>query len=164
MYFGENTAALLIMDNFKGQVTPRINSLLESHNIQVCLIPPNTTDILQTMDISVNKPAKHFLKNKFDHWYSGEITKQIQGKDIESVELLPIDLSLGVVRELSARWLVEMAGYISDIPQFIVNGFIRAEIFESLEGCEDVILVENGNSCSQQSTDGVLSTYSEDEF
>ena len=152
------------MDNFKGQVTPRINSLLESHNIQVCLIPPNTTDVLQPMDISVNKPAKHFLKNKFDHLYSGKITKQIQEIDIESVELLPIDLSLGIVRELSVRWLVEMAEYISDNPQFIVNGFIWAGISESLDGCEDVILVENGDSCSTQSTDGVLSSYSEDEI
>ena len=32
------------------------------------------------------------------------------------------------------------------------------------DGCEDVILVENGDSCSTQSTDGVLSSYSEDEI
>ena len=50
------------------------------------------------------------------------------------------------MRKLSARWLVEMAEYISDNPQFIVNGFIRAGISESLDGCEDVILVENGDS------------------
>ena len=67
------------------------------------------------------------------------------------------------MRELSARWLVEMAEYISDNPQFIINGFIRAGISESLDGCKDVILVENGDSSSTKSTDGVLSSYSADE-
>ena len=56
----ENTemAALVIMDNFRGQVTPSVVSLLEDNNIQVCLLPANITDRLQPLDISVNKPAK----------------------------------------------------------------------------------------------------------
>ena len=37
-------SALVIMDNFKGQVTPAINELLEANNIHVCLLLPNTTD------------------------------------------------------------------------------------------------------------------------
>ena len=51
----KENAALIIMDNFRGQITPAINSLLEDNNIHVCLIPPNTTDLLQPLDISVNK-------------------------------------------------------------------------------------------------------------
>ena len=71
--------ALAIMDNFKGQVTTPINEILEAHNIQVCLLPPNTTDLLQPMDIAVNKPAKDFLKRKFERWYSDEVMKELQG-------------------------------------------------------------------------------------
>jgi hypothetical protein len=33
------------------------------------------------MDISVNKPAKSFLKGRFDEWYSNEISKQLQDED-----------------------------------------------------------------------------------
>ena len=62
--------ALVIMDNFKGQVTTKINDLLEANNIHVCLLPPNTTDTLQPMDMSVNKPAKDYLKRIFEQWYS----------------------------------------------------------------------------------------------
>ena len=58
---GEDKAAVIIMDNFKGQVTPKMNALLEQHNIHSCLLPPNTTDRLQPMDLSVNKPAKSIL-------------------------------------------------------------------------------------------------------
>ena len=50
------------MVNFKGQVTPAINELLEANNIQVCLLPPNMNDLLQPMDIAVNKPAKIFQR------------------------------------------------------------------------------------------------------
>ena len=133
-----NQAALVIIDNFKGQVTAAINELLEAHSIHVCLLPPNTTDLLQPMDIAVNKPAKDFLKRKFEHWYSHEVTKQLQGiSDVQSAELQPVDLCMAAVKELSAQWLVEMADYIADNPQFVVSGFRRAGISGALDGVED---------------------------
>ena len=95
--------ALVIMDNFKGQITSTINSLLEAHDIHVCLLPANTTDLLQPMDISVNKPAKDFLKRKFEAWYSDEVIKQFCGKDIDSVELQPIKLCLAELKVLGAK-------------------------------------------------------------
>ncbi len=56
------------MDNFKGQITPKVSEYLEKNDIHVhvCLLLPNTTDRLQPMDISVNKPAKDFLRRKFE--------------------------------------------------------------------------------------------------
>ncbi len=79
----------------------------------MCLLPANTTDLLQPMDIAVNKLAKDFLKRKFEHWYSDEVTNQLQGvSDVESVEIQPVNLCMAAVKELSAEWLVEMAEYI----------------------------------------------------
>ena len=68
-------AALVLMDNFRAQVTDCVISLLEANNIHVCLIPANTTDLLQPLDIAVNKPAKDFLKRKFEQWYSEQVMK-----------------------------------------------------------------------------------------
>ena len=82
-------AALVIMDNFKGHAGYYNHQ--RAHNINVYLLRPNTTDLLQPMDIAVNKPAKDFLKQKFEHWYSDEVMKQFQ-------------------------WLVEVAEYIADNP------------------------------------------------
>ena len=45
--FDDTTAALVIMDNFKGQITDSVNSLLEANNIQVALLPANATDSSQ---------------------------------------------------------------------------------------------------------------------
>ena len=133
---GDDKRALVIMDNFKGQVTDGVSSLLDAHDIDVCLLPPNCTDRLQPMDISVNKPAKAFLKRKFELWYSEQVAAQREGHDIDdldSLEIQPIDMSLAIMKQVGAKWLVEMAEYISGNPQFIVNGFIEAGIPSAID-------------------------------
>ena len=47
-----------------------MTELMEGNNIHTCLMPPNSTDRLQPMDVAVNKPAKAFLKQKFQMWYA----------------------------------------------------------------------------------------------
>lgn len=134
---GSDKAALVIMDNFKGQVTPAVNAVLEDNNILVTLLPPNTTDLLQPMDISVNKPAKEYLRREFQEWYSGEVMKQLDEKDLEDLgeaELQPIDLAMPILKEVGAKWLVGMADYLSSNPQFVVNGFLRSGIARAADG------------------------------
>ncbi len=85
------------------------------------------------MDLSVNKPAKSFLNRKFEEWYRQQITEQLLGvEDIQEVELQPIDLNLGPLKELGAKWMVEMVEYISENPEFIINSFIKAGILAAL--------------------------------
>ena len=69
-FLEEDKPAVVITDNFKGQITKRTTELMESHNIHTCLIPPSSTDRLQPMDVAVNKPVKAFLKQKFQMWYA----------------------------------------------------------------------------------------------
>ena len=77
--FESNTSALVIMDNFKGQITESVFSLLDQHNVHVRLLPPNTTDRLQPMDISVNKPVKDHLRSQFSEWHTEQILTQFRG-------------------------------------------------------------------------------------
>ena len=125
---------MVVIDNFKGQITQSVTSRLEANNIHTCLLPANTTDRLQPMDLSVNKSAKSFLKQCFEQWYSDQVIKQLEGKDIESTELQPIRLDLGVLKELMAKWLVEMAQHFAENPLIIVNGFIQSGITGALDG------------------------------
>ena len=132
--FKDDTPALVIMNNFKAQITSSVMNLLEANNIHTCLLPSNTTDPLQPMDLSVNKPAKDFLKRCFEDWHSQQATNQLEGKDIESTDLQPISLSLPVLKELGAKWLVERAEYFTANPHISVNGFTRAGIAGALDG------------------------------
>ena len=160
--FSDTTPALVIMDNFKGQITDPVLSLLESNNIHTCLLPPNTTDRLQPMDISVNKPAKDFIRQKFDGWYAEQVMSQLNEDDNAPVK--PVDFTLPIMRELSAKWIVEMASYISDHPSIIVNGFIRSGITGAIDGdaCEED--VQDESELSSDSEAECHSNESLDEF
>ena len=158
------TPGVIIIDNFKGQVTEKITTLLEKCNLHVCLLPANTTDLLQPMDISVNKPAKSFLRKQFAEWYSEQLIQQIQTQptsNIDDVVLEPVDLSMGEIKHVSAQWLVKMWEYIMDNPQFIVNGFIRSGICRALDGVtsDDELddLLEKMDSASDTSETSSLS-------
>ena len=126
------------MDNFKGQITSTVSNLLEENNIHVCLLPANTTDRLQPIDLTVNKPAKDFLKRCFGDWYAEQIQRQLEENDIESTALQPINLGLPMMKELGAKLMVEMAQYFADNPQIIVNEFIKAGIIGALGSHMDI--------------------------
>ena len=116
--------ALVIYDNFKGQCTSDILTLLDQNNINVILIPPNCTDRLQPLDLSVNKAVKDHLRSQFQAWYAQELCSQLQ----EHEERKLVDLRMSVVKPLSARWMVSTCEYIKGKPEIIKNGFKEAGI------------------------------------
>ena len=75
-----NHRALLIFDNFKGQCTENTLTFLDSNNVNVDLIPPNCTDRLQPLDLSVNKAGKEFLRRQFQTWYAQNVCSRLEEK------------------------------------------------------------------------------------
>ena len=69
--------ALVLFDVFKGQCTDEIFKLLEINNILYVTVPPNTTDRLQPSDLSVNMPAKDYMKYKLQNRYVQIICQQL---------------------------------------------------------------------------------------
>ena len=112
--------ALVLFDNFKAQCTPKLLTLLDQNNINVVLIPPNCTDPLQPLDISVNKPVKVRMCSK----YAQQVCHQRQ----ECEEKKPIDLKLSAIKPLSASWIVAVCNYLKNKPEIIINGFKEAGI------------------------------------
>ena len=110
--------ALLLFDNFKAQCTTPLLQILDNNDINVLLIPPNCTDRLQPLDISVNKAAKEFLRGKFQKWYAQEVCSQFQ-----SGERIPIDLRMSVVKPLGLQWMIGLYDYLKSKPDIIQNGF-----------------------------------------
>ena len=121
-------SGLVILDEFKGQTTSRVLNLLQSNNLMYVIVPPNCTDRLQPLDVSVNRAAKQFLRSKFENWYADSIVAQKNlGKDIE-----PVDMKLSVVKPIAAKWMIDLYNYLVANPQIIKNGFKHVGITDFL--------------------------------
>ena len=123
----DNHHGLIIYDEFRGQITLDVVSKLRQHHFDIVLVPPNCTDRLQPLDVSVNKPAKDFLKEKFREWYATQILQQLE-QGTEPDELQPVNMPLTTMKPLCAQWIVAMFDYFKAHPEIIVNGFKGAGI------------------------------------
>ena len=76
--------SMVIMDCFKGIYNDTMFSICEKY---LCLVPRNLTNKFQTQDIGVNRPAKAFISNKFNIWYSGivrgQLSRGVSPKDVK---------------------------------------------------------------------------------
>ena len=105
--------------------------MLEDNHIERVVVPANCTDRLQPLDLSVNKPAKEFLRRKFQEWFASQIASQLD--DTQQVNTQQVDMRLSIMKPLGARWLVELYNYLCSNPSFIVNGFSAAGILDILK-------------------------------
>ena len=93
------------------------------------VLPANTIDCLQPLDLSINKAAKDFLQDTFRQRYAKEVSKYLQEPESE---VMPVEMSAAVMKEFGAKWLVAFYNYISTHPELVKNGFKEARIIEAL--------------------------------
>ena len=85
--------ALVIFDNFKAQSTSAFLTQLDHNIINVVLVPPNCTDRLQPLDVSVNKAVKNQLRAEFQHWHARQVCQQRR-----EGQKKPIDLKMSAIK------------------------------------------------------------------
>ena len=124
-------AALVIYDVFKGHMGEAVQSLLEDNRIFHVTVPNNCTDLLQPLDLSVNKPFKDKLRKGFSEWYAQEVAKQLANDT--QIDCIHVDMRMSVVKELSSKWIVSAYDYIRSSPEIIRNGFKKAGITSAIE-------------------------------
>ena len=79
---------------------------------------------MQPLDLTVNKPAKEFLRGKFEEWYAEQIHEQGTAA--------PITFLLHTMKPLGATWIKELCTYLTGRPDIIQNGFRAAGITSTL--------------------------------
>ena len=85
---------MVIFDAFYVRNSDTLNELLEDNKVLVVKVPSGCTNELHLLDLSVNKPCKSFLREKFSTSYSLKVAKQLQAKEVTQMQ---------VVKELSAQ-------------------------------------------------------------
>ena len=78
-------------------------------------------------------------------------------EDLEDIAIQPIDLSVPVMKEVSARWLVDIVEHISDNPHLIVSGFLRSGITGAFDGILDDTQEEESDSGNESSQEDLSS-------
>lgn len=128
---GDSHPALLIFDAFSGQCGEPISDALEENKILVVKVPGKCTDKLQPLDLSVNKPAKDFLRGKFGTWYATLVQKELDaGKGPSEIK---VDMSMAVIKEVSATWLTGLYDHLCSSQDIIKNGFRKAGITDAIQ-------------------------------
>ena len=134
----EDYPALVLFDVFKGQTTPTIERLLQENNISFVLIPPNCTDKLQPLDISINKPMKDALKDQFQMWYAQEVQSQLQdGSELKADDEVKIDTTMTAIKDLSTRWIISAWQSIERRSELAINGFQKSGIRQAVSAARD---------------------------
>ena len=117
---GSEHSALLLFNNFSAQCTPALLKTLDDNHINVVLLPPNCTDQLQPLDLSVNKPAKDFLQARwYQEWYGKQVCSQFEGK----CERGAIALILSVMKLIGGQWMISLYEHFKRKPEIVRNGF-----------------------------------------
>ena len=76
------------MDTFKGQDNDEVAKLCFKNSIALIIVPHDLTNKFQPIDITVNKPAKSFIRDKCNIWYTEQFAKQLnEGKAPADVEV-----------------------------------------------------------------------------
>ena len=133
---GSDYPALVIFDVFRGQTVEEVLELLEENHIYIVKVPSNCTDKLQPLDLSVNKPTKDHIRQKFRSWYAQKVKAELDaGKSPDNVS---VDLKMSIVKEVGARWLVSLYDYFMSNSSIIKNGFIQAGITEAISNPERI--------------------------
>ena len=65
---GLGRRSLLVYDAFKAHTTDSVKSLLKRENTDLAVIPGGLTSILDSLDVSFNKPFKNGVTKKWMQW------------------------------------------------------------------------------------------------
>ena len=76
----------------KGQDNDVVPDLCQKHFCQVIIVPHNLTNRFEPFDIIVNKSAELFVSNKYNDWFSMQVSQQLE-KIMQPVD---VQVSLGL--------------------------------------------------------------------
>ena len=148
---GLSKKSLLVLDSFRCHKSAAVKQLLrDSHRTRLAIIPGGMTSMLQPLDVSVNKPMKVMLQEKWNDWYGADDHEYTKTGRMKKVELQDI-----------CQWIVDAWSELD--PHIIVKAFKKCCISNNMDGTEDDALWEHLVQSRQTSTDDADNAADDDE-
>ena len=88
------------------------------------------THLFQPLDLTVNKFAKDYMKQKFSEWFSRQIDLGFDnGQELDDIK---IDYRLNVLKPLHGKWLISLYNHMttSGGKEIMVSGWKKSGIFD----------------------------------
>lgn len=57
-----------MMDNYTAHLTGPVRDALHANGVLLLPLPPNTTSLVQILDVGVNKPFKDYYRREMQIW------------------------------------------------------------------------------------------------
>ena len=119
-----NYPSLLIFDVYKAQLDKAFLDTLSAYGIFYIFIPAGLTDLLQPMDLNVNKNFKHHYKQQFIQWYGLQIYRRIMRG--EQGQNIVVKVPMSLIKPVSFDWII--AAFNSILPITVQKAFQMANI------------------------------------
>ena len=121
------------MDTIKGQNNEDIAKLCKKKPLSA---RHNLTNKFQPLDLTVNKPAKCFIKDLYNTWYADQVADQLaKGKAPADVD---VSVNLTVIKPLHVTWITQRHDNLKGRKNLIFNGFRSAGITEAVQKANEV--------------------------
>ena len=129
--------SLIIMDTFKGQDNDVILDLCKKDMCQVIIVPHNLMNKFQPLDNTANTPVKSFISNKYNEWFSKQVSQQLE----KGIQPADVKVSLGLIEQkvMHAKLILELYNHLCHQNEIILNGFKAASITEEVEPANTVL-------------------------
>ena len=82
--------SILVWDMFRSHLTDSVKATLKRNNTVSAVIPGGLTSLLQPLDVSLNKPFKDNMRDKWNEWMANGDKQFTKGGNMRapSLELL----------------------------------------------------------------------------
>ena len=125
-----NKKSLLVWDHFSAHLTQKVSSKVRALNTNIAVIPGGLTGVLQPLDVSMNKPFKSGLRDRWQTWMAeGEMSYTPAG-NLKAPRL-----------DILAQWVLESWNDVK--APIVIKSFKKCCISNAMDGTEDDILWEN---------------------
>ena len=126
------TKSLLVWDSFRAHLVPSVKRLLAAHNTDIAVIPGGLTNIVQPLDVSLNKPFKDRMREKWLNWMTDGEKSVPAGGNVRAASTATV-----------TNWV--KASWTSLDESMVVKSFKKCGISNAMDGSEDDALWEDGD-------------------